>query len=140
MLYNPIYKSVRQQTTYYTVTSIVSVSVIHLAWMSIFGQLSRDINFKKEECCIYCFLCCFLLIAAVSDICSYRIKNQILSAGYIIGIGILIYENHAGALIQGFFNMMLLLICLFPVFALQVIGAGDVKLFLLSGILACSLT
>lgn len=31
--------------------------------------------------------------------------------------------------------MLLLLICLFPIFALQVIGAGDVKLFLLLGLL-----
>lgn len=59
-----------------------------------------------------------------------------LLSGYIIGIGILLYENNAGALIQGFFNMLLLLICLFPVFALQVIGAGDVKLFLLFGLLS----
>ena len=75
------------------------------------------------------------MIAAVSDICSYRIKNQILLSGFIIGIGILFYENNAGALKQGFLNMLLLLICLFPVFALQVIGAGDVKLFLLLGLL-----
>ncbi|MBD5544121.1 MAG: hypothetical protein HDR01_07775 [Lachnospiraceae bacterium] len=84
---------------------------------------------------IYYFICCFLLAAMILDIYCYQIKNWVILSGFLGGIGILYYENDMGMLKQGFFNMLLLLLCFLPLFALQVIGAADVKLFLLLGLL-----
>ncbi|MBD5466187.1 MAG: prepilin peptidase [Lachnospiraceae bacterium] len=108
---------------------------IHFQWMSISDNFPKTDTYEKEEWHIYCFICCFLLIAMIMDLCCYRIKNQIILCGFLIGIGILFYEKNIQALKQGVFHVLLLFICFLPVFALQVIGAADVKLFLLIGLL-----
>lgn len=95
----------------------------------------RQVFYEKEEPHIYYFICCFLWIAMLMDICCYRIKNIIIIWGFLIGTGILIYEEGIKALAGGMVSLLVLSLALIPVFALQVIGAADVKLFLLLGLL-----
>lgn len=103
--------------------------------MSIFGQaFPRQTFYEKEEPHIYYFICCFLLMAMVMDICCYRVKNIMIIWGFLIGTGILIYEDGIKALAGGILSLLVLFIGFIPVFALQVIGAADVKLFLLLGL------
>lgn len=76
-----------------------------------------------------------LSIACITDIRSRRIPNRLLMAGLASGWLILIYQQGALGLLDGFLGLGLGLTLLIIPFALGGIGAGDVKLLALVGAL-----
>ena len=81
------------------------------------------------------FIFCFLLVAMVMDIRCYKVKNQLILSGFAIGTLLLFYENGLQAIGKGFISLPILFLLLFPLYAIQVVGAADVKIFLLLGFL-----
>lgn len=71
----------------------------------------------------------------IMDICCYKVKNQFILSGFAIGTLFLVHENGMQAIGKGLFSLLLLFLLLFPIFALQVMGAADVKIYLLLGFL-----
>lgn len=84
---------------------------------------------------IYYFLFCFLLAAMLMDIWCYKVKNRFLLSGFAIGILILFNEKGIESLGKGLLTILLLFLILLPMFAIRIMGAADVKLFLLLGFL-----
>ncbi len=80
-----------------------------------------------------------IVISLISDFRTYKIKNSITFSFIFIGIGIGIYENvlKEGRFFEGIFEggrfsiiaVLLPVILLLPLFALRMLGAGDIKLF-----------
>lgn len=69
------------------------------------------------------------------DIYSYKVKNQIILFGFLIGALLLVLQNGIAAAGKGLFSMVILFLILFPIFVMQVLGAADIKLYLLLGFL-----
>ncbi len=69
-----------------------------------------------------------LLLATISDISSYKIKNSIIISFIIIGLttNMVINTNN---ILDYFVATILPTVALFILFALKMLGAGDIKLF-----------
>lgn len=65
----------------------------------------------------------FLILITVTDVRSYRIKNSVVLVFAIAG---LIIRAIRGDFLSGLLGMLLPLV-LFPLFALRMLGAGDIK-------------
>lgn len=69
------------------------------------------------------------VFALVSDLKTYRIGNRIVLPPIILGIVINIYEKHTIGLIESMKGIFIPIILLILLFALGMLGAGDIKLF-----------
>ena len=69
-----------------------------------------------------------LLIATISDISSYKIKNSIIISFIIIGLATNIFIN-TNIILDYLVATILPIMALFILFALKMLGAGDIKLF-----------
>lgn len=71
--------------------------------------------------------------AVVSDIRTYRISNRLNAAGCICGIFINVYEKGVDGALLSIKGMMIPVGILFILFALRIVGAGDIKLLAAMG-------
>ncbi len=69
-----------------------------------------------------------LLFATISDISSYKIKNSIIISFIIIGLATNIFIN-TNNILDYLVATILPIVALFILFALKMLGAGDIKLF-----------
>lgn len=77
-------------------------------------------------------------IASVWDLKTLRIPNALILFGLSVGIGLSIYEHGWAGLKLSLLGILLVFLTLFPVWAaktvgLPMIGAGDVKLYMVVG-------
>lgn len=98
----------------------------------------------KNLLCIFDFICERNIIEAISivilvsmalygDIKEYKIKNKLNLSFILWGI---LYNMLMGNLKLAFWGLILPLV-LFPLFAVKMIGAGDIKLFCAIGAMSC---
>lgn len=64
----------------------------------------------------------------LGDIKDYRVPNQWILAGWLIGLSYQIYIFHLKGFSLWFVSVLIPILILFPLYALKVLGAGDVKL------------
>ncbi len=77
----------------------------------------------------YIELALLLILALISDIKTYKIKNNIVYPFIIIGFITNLYLGGLDGLISSFKGMMIPIIILIIFFVLRMLGAGDIKLF-----------
>ncbi len=74
-----------------------------------------------------------LAAAVAGDILRYRISNAIVAAGLAAGFLINFVFEGPGGLIKSLLGAILPVLLLFVLFALRMLGAGDIKLFCVVG-------
>lgn len=76
-----------------------------------------------------------LLAAAVNDVRSFRIPNALTVPGMLLGllIGAVDSPNAWSGLLDSMAGLAVALVCLMPLHAFRVMGAGDVKLMAAAG-------
>lgn len=75
----------------------------------------------------------FLTIAVVTDFKEWRISNRLVVAGLIVGLAFRIVGEGSAGLVHFLMNISIPVIFLFLLFRMRVIGAGDIKLFSMTG-------
>ena len=70
----------------------------------------------------------FVIIATIQDIKEYKIKNRLILTVLIMGLMLSTFTNGIHGLADSVLGMITPLV-LFPLFALRMIGAGDIKAF-----------
>ncbi len=81
----------------------------------------------------YVLLGLLLLTAATGDIRNYRINNVTVAAGMIAGLVLSLVSGGLSGLASSIFAAILPAILLIALFALRMLGAGDIKLFCAAG-------
>lgn len=74
----------------------------------------------------------YLLAAVIWDLVQFRIPNYLILAGLVLGILLLPY--HGFSFTEVLLGSLCPLIFLYPLFALGAFGAGDIKLFIVTGL------
>lgn len=74
----------------------------------------------------------YLFIASVWDLIQFRIPNYLILSGLVLG-GLLVSFRDFG-IIEALEGSVIPLILLFPLFVIGVLGAGDIKLFVVTGL------
>lgn len=75
-----------------------------------------------------------VLFAVIQDLYLYKIKNQLIVIGLIVGVLFLLSDGGGEVVAIHLLGMLLPLVLLFPLFALRMLGAGDIKLFSVIGL------
>lgn len=75
------------------------------------------------------FLVLLLLLALISDIKTFRIKNSITLSFTAIGLAINIAENGFNGFLEALCGVTLPIILLLLLYTSRMLGAGDIKLF-----------
>lgn len=70
-----------------------------------------------------------LLLAVISDAKTFKIRNPIPLGFILAGVGINLYEKGPYGITGVLQAVILPVLLLFPLFALRMLGAGDIKLF-----------
>jgi prepilin peptidase CpaA len=70
-----------------------------------------------------------LILASISDIRTYKIKNIITLPYVLAGMIINIYINGVNNLLTFAIDILIPIICLIPFYSLKMLGAGNIKLF-----------
>lgn len=81
----------------------------------------------------YFVLICILLAACVSDFRTYQISNKIIIAGGIAGGLVRFFEDSYGGLGLWMCGCVCMLAVFYWLYALSMMGAGDIKLFAVIG-------
>lgn len=71
----------------------------------------------------------FLILVAISDIKTRKIKNIIVYPFIIVGLIVNLYESGVKGSFESLYGILLPIIFLFPLFLLRMLGAGDIKCF-----------
>ncbi|MBQ3104255.1 MAG: prepilin peptidase [Lachnospiraceae bacterium] len=79
------------------------------------------------------FLCIFLLIAAVKDLTAGKIPNRLILIGMMTGVLVSFLRDGWPTVLLQIPTLLLPLFLLFPLFSMGVLGAGDIKLFMMIG-------
>lgn len=77
-----------------------------------------------------------LILAIISDLKTYKIKNKILLIFLVIGLIISIYENSLSGLFSFILGCSVPFFILLILYILRMLGAGDIKLFCVIGSIA----
>lgn len=70
-----------------------------------------------------------LLLALICDIRTYKINNKIVYSFILLGILTNLYLNGVGGLKESLLGIIIPFALLFILYALRMLGAGDIKLF-----------
>jgi prepilin peptidase CpaA len=73
------------------------------------------------------------IVAIFTDLRYYRIPNVLILFGIISGIIFTIYSYSHEAVLQSLLCMAVVFICFYPFYLIGGIGAGDIKLFMMTG-------
>ena len=73
------------------------------------------------------------LLAALSDLRSFRVSNQLIRAGAVLGLSLQLLLNGSRGLADALLGQLPPLVLL-PLFMFSMIGAADIKLFMVTGI------
>lgn len=71
----------------------------------------------------------FLAIAIIDDIRSYRIHNSIVVSAFVAGLILNLIQRGFHGLLLSLLAALIPIVILFPLFALRMLGSGDIKLF-----------
>lgn len=85
------------------------------------------------ECDIIFILIGVLFITAVVDIVSFRIPNMCIAVGMFGGMIYKIFENGLWGMGEGLLHAGIIFLFLYPFFMIQGLGAGDIKLLMMTG-------
>ncbi len=77
----------------------------------------------------YIALVLLLLLAVISDNRTYKIKNSLHGVFILIGLGLGLWQNGLKGGAMAMAGMIIPILILLPLFALRMLGAGDIKLF-----------
>ncbi len=77
----------------------------------------------------YIQLSILLVLALISDIKTYKIKNNIVYPFIILGLLTNVYYNSLQGVKESLIGIMLPILLLFILYLLRMLGAGDIKLF-----------
>lgn len=77
----------------------------------------------------YCELALLLILALISDIKTYKIKNNIVYPFILIGLITNLYLDGLDGLTSSFKGIIIPIALLILLFILRMLGAGDIKLF-----------
>ena len=77
----------------------------------------------------YIELFILLMLALISDIKTYKIKNNIVYPFIILGLLTCLYSNGLEGVKESFIGILLPILLLFLFYLLRMLGAGDIKLF-----------
>lgn len=80
------------------------------------------------------FLFLYLFIAVLEDFRKSKISNWWVLFGIIVGFLFFLAEGEKEVLINGIAGMSIPFVLLFLLYLLRVLGAGDVKLFMVAGL------
>jgi prepilin peptidase CpaA len=72
------------------------------------------------------------IVAIFTDLKYYKIPNLLIIFGMAAGLIITIYRFSLSALLQSFLCMAIIFVCFYPFYILGGIGAGDIKLFMMT--------
>ncbi len=78
-------------------------------------------------------LVCFLVLAVIMDMKSYRINNHLIIFGLVFGSLFHFGEYGWTSISLWLFGILLPVLFLFPLFLIKALGAGDIKLFSVIG-------
>ncbi len=81
----------------------------------------------------YIVLSCFLFVAMVNDLISYRVSNKLIVLGLIFAIMLQVSKYQAWGILYFLLGAMVPVLILFLLFLGNVLGAGDIKLFAVVG-------
>lgn len=70
-----------------------------------------------------------LVIAVYTDLRTDKIKNQLIIAGLVLGLGNCIYEEGITGIPFWMFRLIIPIVLFYFLFHLGTMGAGDIKLF-----------
>jgi len=76
---------------------------------------------------------CILIAAVVCDLSTYKIPNQLMLAGGLLGMGLQFYRNSLQGLAAWLCGTVGIMVIFYILFYLSMIGAGDIKLFGIMG-------
>lgn len=95
-------------------------------------------NLTERGDCLYdikhLFLFLYLFIAVLEDFRKSKISNWWVLFGIIVGFLFLLAEGEEKTLLNGIVGMGIPFVFLFLPYLLRVLGAGDVKLFMVAGL------
>lgn len=74
-----------------------------------------------------------LAIAVAQDICSMKIKNELIFIGLFLGMIFRLGREGVSSLVPGMWNILFPVLIFYLIFRIGVIGAGDIKLFSVIG-------
>lgn len=77
-----------------------------------------------RECC----LTGILVLAALEDVTGYRVRNELIIAGWMTGLLFSVYYCGLTGLVCWCLNVVVSIFLLFFLFRFKMIGAGDIKL------------
>lgn len=69
------------------------------------------------------------MAAAISDLCTGKIRNRLILLGLTLGFMITVYEKGVRSIPLWFFQIYIPVILFFLAFRIGGLGAGDIKLF-----------
>lgn len=69
------------------------------------------------------------MAAAISDLCTGKIRNRLILLGLTLGFMITVYEKGVRSIPLWFFQISIPVILFFLAFRIGGLGAGDIKLF-----------
>lgn len=72
-------------------------------------------------------------VAAIMDYISCRVRNWLIIAGLLLGIGSSYYVSGVKGVQDALFGIMIPVLILFPLFLKRYFGAGDIKLLCVAG-------
>ncbi len=77
----------------------------------------------------YIILSVVLVVAIIDDIRNYRIHNPVVLSGLVAGLSLNLIQSGLHGLLTSFLAALIPVLILLPLFALRMLGAGDIKLF-----------
>lgn len=80
------------------------------------------------------FLLLIVVLAVYQDLQSYKIRNETILLGFILGVLFAVYHGSYTAFLMYSFGMLLPILLLFPLFLFRMFGAGDIKLLSIIGL------
>lgn len=75
----------------------------------------------------------FLTMAVVMDLTTWRISNRLICTGLIWGLAFRIFQEGSVGIVHFLMNISIPVILFFLLFQMRGLGAGDIKLFSMTG-------
>lgn len=111
----------------------VTIFFLFLSQFNSHWHIKTEYFVWKEAFAVFIFLMLFVLFAVYYDLKTFKIPNKLNAIGIITGILMNSFLLGMRGFISSLAGIVLPILMLFILFSMRVIGAGDVKLFCLTG-------
>lgn len=110
-----------------------SLKLVDILLFAAYHKTVNNLHTKRGDFISYILIACFLFLAMLYDLLTYKVSNKLILAGLIFGLLFQVSKYQAWGVLYFLAGALVPILLLFLLFLGNVLGAGDIKLFSVIG-------